>query len=300
MKTKGIILNKGDIINDTYDVQFFIGAGAFGEVYRVNHKYLGLQVMKVFKKDYVDNSDLKTITKEAIILSKLTHPNIVRVFETNTFVKKDQRFYFITMGFISGEPLSNLLKRKIQLPLNTALTIQKDFLTGLAVVHNQTPPMIHRDISPDNILLSYDQQPHRAMLSDFGLAQSLDQISQISDAAGKYLYFAPECFWNVYLPASDVFSAGLVFYRMLTGSFPWDYDFEATPDDPEGMTTMVLSARKKPPKRPSFYNDECNEDIEALVFKSLSKEIETRYKNAEEFLKALVAYNKDDIQTQSF
>ena len=59
---------------------FFIGEGAFGEVYRVKHKYLGVQVMKVFKEEYVSTTDLETVTREAKILSKLTHPNIVRVF----------------------------------------------------------------------------------------------------------------------------------------------------------------------------------------------------------------------------
>src|ERR1035437_486706 len=97
------ILLKGEIINDTYEIQFFVGEGAFGEVYRVTHKYLGVQVMKVFKEDYVSKTDLSIVTREAKILSKLTHANIVRVFETNSFLKGDKKYFFITMGFVSGE-----------------------------------------------------------------------------------------------------------------------------------------------------------------------------------------------------
>ena len=184
----GNILIKGTIINDTYEVQFFIGEGAFGEVYRVKHKYLGVQVMKVFKEDYVNKTDLNTVTSEAKILSKLTHPNIVRVFETNSFIRDDKKYFFITMGFVSGETLTQLLARKIQLPVPVALSIQNDLLTGLKFVQEQKYPIVHRDISTDNILLSYDKAKPVALLSDFGLAQSIDQLSRLPNAAGKYIY----------------------------------------------------------------------------------------------------------------
>ena len=78
------------------------------------------------------------------------------------------------MGFVSGETLTQLLSRKIQLPTSIALSIQKDLLTGLKFVQEQTQPIVHRDISTDNILLSYDKDKLVAMLSDFGLAQSID------------------------------------------------------------------------------------------------------------------------------
>src|SRR5689334_14228753 len=92
-------LKKGECINDTYEVQFFIGEGGFGEVYRVDHKFLGVQALKLFKSEYVENADLEAVAREAKILSKLTHPNVVRVFETNTFSKNDREYFFITMGF---------------------------------------------------------------------------------------------------------------------------------------------------------------------------------------------------------
>ena len=109
-----MILKRGEIINNTYTVKFFIGQGAFGEVYRVKHKFLGLQVLKILKTEYVSNSDLDTLIKEALILSELTHENIVRVFETNSFIKDQETLYFIAMEFVSGESLSDLLKREIK------------------------------------------------------------------------------------------------------------------------------------------------------------------------------------------
>src|SRR5437588_5042684 len=94
------LLTRGETINDTYEVQFFIAQGAFGEVYRVKHKILGTQVLKLFKEEYVKTTDLNTVMREARLLSKLTHPNIVKVFEANSFLKEKKPFYFMTMGFV--------------------------------------------------------------------------------------------------------------------------------------------------------------------------------------------------------
>ena len=91
------ILAKGDVINSTYEAQFFIGEGGFGEVYRVKHKYLGLQVLKVFKEDYSQKTDIVTLVQEAKILSNLTHNNIVPVFEANEFTKNSNVYYFFSI-----------------------------------------------------------------------------------------------------------------------------------------------------------------------------------------------------------
>ena len=290
------ILSKGESINDTYDIQFFVGEGAFGEVYRVTHKYLGVQVMKVFKEEYVSKTDLSIVTREAKILSKLTHPNIVRVFETNSFLRNDKKYYFITMGFVSGETLTQFLRRKIQLPIPIALSIQKDLLTGLKFVQEQKQPIVHRDISTDNILLSYEKDKPIAMLSDFGLAQSIDQLSKLPNAAGRYIYFAPECFFGTYLPTSDVFSSGIVLYKMITGMHPWEYNFDGTDDDTEKITTMVITARRKVIQKPSLHNDTCTPYLDYVILKALSKDIEERYKTADEFLTALNDTGNEEIK----
>jgi len=292
--TKENILSKGELINETYEIQFFIGEGAFGEVYRVKHKYLGVQVMKIFKEDYVCKTDLDTVTREAKILSKLTHPNIVRVFETNSFTLKNKKYFFITMGFVSGETLTQLLTRKIQLPIPVALSIQKDLLTGLKFVQEQKNPIVHRDISTDNILLSYDKDKPVALLSDFGLAQSVDQLSKLPNAAGKYIYLAPECFFGTYLPTSDVFASGVVLYKMITGMHPWEYDFDGTENDTEKITTMIITARRKEIQKPSFFNDGCSPNLDKVILKALSKDIEDRYKTADEFLTALNKNSKEE------
>tara|TARA_B110001450_G_C17666048_1_gene499574 strand:- start:1764 stop:2615 length:852 start_codon:yes stop_codon:yes gene_type:complete len=283
-----MILQKGETINNTYTIKFFIGQGAFGEVYRVEHKYLGLQVLKLLKSDYVTNSDLETLIKEALILSKLTHENIVRVFETNTFEKNKTTYYFLAMEFVSGESLSDLLKREISFPVDKAINIQKDYLQGLEMAHSNS--IIHRDINPDNILLSYSKSDIKGLLCDFGLAQRVNNSEKISSAAGRYLYFAPECFSNIYLPTSDVFSSGIVFYKMLTGMPPWEINLNEC-FEVENISKEITISRKKQPTPPSFFNDEISNELDNIVMKSLSLDIENRYKTGGEFLDAILKLN---------
>jgi transitional endoplasmic reticulum ATPase len=284
------ILSKGEVINSTYEVQFFIGQGAFGEVYRVKHKYLGLQVLKVFKEEYSQKTDIKTLVQEAKILSGLTHNNIVRVFEANEFTKNSKVYYFITMAFVSGETLTQRLFRLSKLPFAEALLIQGDLLNGLSFLHGQNPSIIHRDINTDNLLLSYDHDQIVGKLADFGLAQSINPISAITNAAGRYQYFAPECFWNTYFPSSDVFSSGLIFYKMVTGVQPWYYDFENTDhDDFEQMSNVIISARKGVPRKPSYYNKDCSKHFDAIILKAISLNLEDRYLSAVEFYSALTS-----------
>jgi|TARA_Y100000310_G_C20693119_1_gene823687 serine/threonine-protein kinase len=288
-ENQNIKLKKGEIINDTYEIIFLIGEGAFGEVYRVKHKFFDeYQVMKVFKNEYIERSDINDVINEGRVLTRLTHPNIVRVLDINTFNKNEKNHYFITMSFISGESLTKLVKRKIQLDIPVAISIMIDVLRGLAVAHNNKPTIIHRDINPDNIMLSYDKYKPEGILGDFGIAKIFDKDHSLPGAGGRYLYFAPECFMDIYLPTSDVFSTGVVLYKILTGVHPWKYDFDDyTLDDNKEIHKMVNSGRKENPISPSIYNNDINDELCRVIMKSLNKDIESRYKTAESFLKVL-------------
>jgi serine/threonine-protein kinase len=284
---KAGILSPGDKVKGTYKVKFFLGEGAFGEVYQVEHNFLNLQVMKVFKEKYVKNSDLDTLMNEARILTTLTHENLVRVFEANHFSNNGKKHYYLTLNHVSGEPLAKRLERDIKLDVDLALSIQLDVLEALSYVHNQSSSIVHRDINPDNILLSYEDEGIVGKLSDFGLAQSIGQMDEITNAAGRFLYFAPECFWGSYLPTSDVFSAGIVFYRMLTGVFPWSYNLSGLNGYSKDLEKQIRISRNKKPRNPSVYTSSISPELDGVVLKSLELSIEDRYRNAEEFLNDL-------------
>ncbi|OIN97178.1 hypothetical protein AUJ66_04125 [Candidatus Desantisbacteria bacterium CG1_02_38_46] len=288
------LLTAGEVIKDTYTIDCFIGAGAFAEVYRVKHKFLGLQALKVLKPDVFKREEQSNFISEATILSHITHPNVVRVFEANSFKKDDKELFFISMEYVSGETLFQLLKRKIRIALPLALSIQRDICAGLSVAHRQEPPVIHRDIKPQNVLLSYDTSMPTGKVSDFGVAKAVDPKTRMTGAAGTVTYLPPESPWGFHTPASDVFSAGIVFYQMVTGIAPWTYDLTGAEDDIDAMEIAVLKARKQKPQKPSFINDQCDSQLDEIILKAIQDDQSQRFKDGTEFLSALLDYENRD------
>lgn len=289
MKKRGA-LTRGQVIDGTYEVLFYIGEGAFGEVYRVQHKYLGVQVLKLFKEDFERAADIEQVSREARVLSKVTHPHVVRVFECNSFLLEGSTRHYITMGFVSGETLTQLLTRRISLSRAEAVNVMIDVLEGLSYVHSMEPPIIHRDINTDNILLSYEGFTPRGLLSDFGLAQPLDAEDHLPGAAGRYPYMAPECFWGTYVLSSDVFSAGVTLYRAITGIHPWQYEIDWEEADPEDIVTEIAKARKQAPHPASFHLEDEDDVLDGIIGKAIERNLEKRYRHAGEFLVALKSW----------
>ena len=297
--SKDTLLSPGDIVKDTYTVDRFIGAGAFAEVYRVRHKFLGLQAIKILRPDKINENEQSAFISEATILSNITHPNVVRVFEANSFKKADRELFFIAMEHVSGETLFQLLKRKIRISLPLAISIQRDMCAGLSIAHRQNPPVIHRDIKPQNILLSYDTSTPIGKVSDFGVAKAVNPITRMTDSAGTITYLPPEGFWGYHTPASDVFSAGIVFYQMITGISPWTINLKDVGDDISLLETTVLKARKHKPQKPSSINSQCDKLLDEIVLKAISEDQSLRFRDAIEFLNALIDYENRDKKSKA-
>ena len=288
------ILEKNEIVGNVINVINFLGEGNFSEVYYVEHKYLGKLSLKVLKPGNEALYDYDKLMNEARILSKITHQNIIRVFDANTFEKNNQVYFFISSEFIAGEPLSDLIKRKSEFDFNLAISLQKDICNALKCVHENSPLILHRDIKPENILLSYQDDLPKAKLGDFGIAIKADSVSLSSRAAGTVTYMANEGFWGFLTPSSDVFSAGIILYQMLTGRQPWYYDFKTINDKSnDEIETLILKTRKNKPQLPSEYNSICDKKIENIVMKAIELNIEKRFKNGNEFLNALLEYEAE-------
>lgn len=291
------MFSRGDIIKDTYEVLAPLGSGAFGEVFRVKHKYLEeLQVLKLLDENYVERSAVETIMAEAKNLVRVSHDNVVRFYDVNSFEKEGRKFFYLTMEQVAGESLSQRWDRQSPFPLSLAVELMKDILAGLGALHAQQPPILHRDINGDNILLGYraDGDEIIAKVADFGLSHIADPVSGTGMAAGRYLFWAQECFHEVYLPASDVFSAGMVFYRMVTGVLPWRYqESSARYGSVEDLETEIVAARKEAPPPPSHWNEKCDEVLDELILRSLDKDLTRRFKDAGEFLEGLNALSAE-------
>lgn len=194
----------------------------------------------------------------------------------------DQVFSQKNMSKKPNETLSQLLKRKNMLSPGEALSIETSLLKDLKKKHGGFRAGLWKQerqicISPDDILILYEEENCQAVL----------QATETPSSPEFKIYLAPECFWDVWLPAGDVFSAGVILYQMITGRHPWKYNFGSLSDDPEEIVTRIFAARKTPPREPSFYNERCDDALDDIVLKALATDLEQRYRTAEEFLSAL-------------
>jgi hypothetical protein len=166
------LLDEGQVIRGTYEVERMLGEGAFGEVYRVKHRFLGRQAMKVFKIVGMTIQETEEMLGEALMLSRIGHPNIVRVFDANTTDTSRGICGFFTMEYVAGGSLEQFWRShgNRYVPVETAVEIIRQVCRGLTVAHEETPPIVHRDVKPQNILVGYDGGGLRARLTDFGLA----------------------------------------------------------------------------------------------------------------------------------
>ena len=286
-------------IKDTYTIDSVLGEGAFGTVYKVRHKYLGIQAIKIFHPGSITAENEALLFNEAFILSKIAHENVVRVYEANTFEYNSRKIYYIATEFVNGSTLAQYINDNVKLPISLAFNLQKDICRGLALAHKMIPPVVHRDVKPNNILLSLNGDSLKAKVADFGQAKHVDLETRLTNAGGTLAYMSPECFWNYQSPASDVFSAGMVFYLMLTGVPPYVMPVE-TYTQKAKAEAAIKASRTKPPLNPSTFNSNLDKDIDSLVLKSLAYESRDRYQNAEDFLEAISEYEKkgsDNLDT---
>ena len=296
MTVKRILIPKHTKIRDTYTIDRFLGEGAFGGVYKVRHKYLGIQALKIFHQGSISKEQEPILFNEAYILSKITHDNIVRVYEANTFEYDNIRFCYIAMEYVEGGTLSEFIDAEIKLSIDTAIKIQKDICCGLSKLHNAEPPLVHRDVKPQNIMLSTRGNNLLAKVSDFGLAKHVDPVTRITEAAGTLAYLPPEGFWDYESPASDVFSSGIIFYTMVTGVPPYKMPdgYQATKKNE--IKAAIKASRNNKPAPPSSFNSDLDSDIDQIVLKALEPDIKNRFATAKEFYDAIEKYELQKIK----
>ena len=296
------LLSEGTKIRDTYEVERFLGEGAFAEVYRVNHKFLGRQAIKVFKQTNLCMDDVTKMLGEAILLSKIGHPNIVRVFDANVIETEKGICGFFTMEYIPGGTLDKFWHSfgAKKVPVETTIDLIKQICRGLSVAHNSNPPIIHRDIKPQNILVGYETEGLRARLSDFGLAKEVNPLTLLATAAGTIAFKPPEIFKgnrHCDSPSGDIFALGVTLYLLLTDELPFDVDPDfCWESDPEKWET---------PDNPSDWNVNVDYALDKIVLKCLDFNPDNRYQNATELLNALEKWsrrehvNKTSLQNNS-
>ena len=277
------LLNDGEIIKDTYEIERFLGEGAFAEVYRVKHRFPGRQAMKVFKRTGITVGEIEKMLGEAIMLSRIGHPNIVRVFDANVFDSVKGLQGYFTMENVSGGSLEKFWHSHGTrlVPIETTIDLIKQVCRGLSVAHRHTPPIIHRDIKPQNILVGYETDGLRARISDFGLAKSVNPLTLLATAAGTPAFKPPEAFTASKGDScsADIWAIGTTLYLLLTDKLPFKM--------PSEFGWGNCAAIEDEFESPSLTNVDSNKALDEIVKKTLSFDPRNRYQNATELLDAL-------------
>lgn len=266
------LLKPGEVVRDTHTIVRHLGSGAFGDVYLSRHRYMGLQALKLFS--FADSSEA---LEEAYLLAKLGHPNIVRMFEANDFDREGVRFGYFTMEYVEGGTLLGSLADE-SLDLGSRISLGRGILSGLAYAHSQNPPIIHRDISPSNVLLNREHGQVTAKISDFGLAKHVDSASLLASAAGKYVYMAPESFLGIHSTATDVYATAIVLFELFTGRHPFEFTLSARATAKE-IAEIVRKSRSQPVPESTAANPQLSDRWNDFFRAALKHDYEQRPKD---------------------
>lgn len=285
-------LPKGFSINDMYSVQLFIKEGTNAQTYRVKGTDEKLYFLKLFNYSKLHRSafDSDNNVLEIELLKKAKHENIVSYKDSGEVICDNKKFGYLVLNFITGETLAERISREMFSHYYDIQSIISDVLKGLNYLHSLPAPIIHNEITPQNIMLDLSSDVPKAKIIDFGFARSFHQSTKAFNKDGLNLnYVASECFNGLYSRQSDVFSAGAVMYQSLFGLPPWFNDISKFQADRTSADELVLQERNKPLSFPKIANDFIGheEQTNLLLKKALIQDTEIRFQSANEFLQAL-------------
>lgn len=259
-----------------YRLDGLLGQGAMGVVYRARDTLIERTVaLKTVRRDPGDSGQaaemVERFRKEAQAAGRLMHPNIVTIHD---YGETDDLAY-IAMEFVDGTPLSSLIQDRPS-PLARALDWFSDLLAALDYAHEHG--VVHRDVKPANLLVTRDG---RVKISDFGIARiESSTLTQTGTMLGTPSYMSPEQFRGETVDArSDLFSAGVVLYQLLTGQRPFS----------GSAATVMQQVLNGSPPPPSQFNGALSPALDAVVMQALAKDAQARHASARAFQRALAA-----------
>ena len=261
------MITKGQKINDRYEIIKSIGEGGMANVYLGYDTILDRNVaIKVLRGDLAnDEKFVRRFQREALSASSLAHPNIVEMYD----VGEDDGTYYIVMEYVDGKTLKQLLKKRGTLTLSEAIDIMSQLTDGMAHAHDSY--IIHRDLKPQNIMIKDDGQ---IKITDFGIAMALNstQLTQTNSVMGSVHYLPPEqASGKGCTIKSDIYSMGIIFYELLTGTLPFKGD-NAVEIALKHMREPVPSVREDNPSIP--------QSIENIIKRATAKNPKNRYDSA--------------------
>ena len=266
------MLNMGVIVGERYEIVGCVGSGGMADVYKAkDHKLNRFVAMKVLKPEFsADTNFIRKFQREAQAAAGLAHPNVVNVFD----VGEDQGINYIVMELIEGITLKEYISKKGRLTVKEATSIAIQVSMGLEAAHNRN--IVHRDIKPQNIIISTDG---KVKVTDFGIARVASSNTISTNAMGSVDYSSPEQVRGGYSDfKSDIYSLGITMYEMVTGRVPFD-----------GDTTVAIAIKHLQDEMvpPSQYVPELPHSLEEIILKCTQKSPDRRYSTLAELINDL-------------
>ena len=257
----------GMLIADRYEILEKVGTGGMADVYKSKDHTLNRYVaVKVLKQEFSENANfVSKFRVEAQAAAGLMHPNIVNVYD----VGEEKGIYYIVMELVDGITLKNYIAKRGRLGYKEAVSIALQVSMGLEAAHRNH--IIHRDIKPQNIIISRDG---KVKVTDFGIAKAATSDTITSNVMGSVHYTSPEQARGGFSDEkSDVYSLGVTLYEMLTGEVPFD-----------GETTVAIAIRhiQEAMPSPKKLNPDIPYSVDQIVLKSCEKSPDRRYQNMQE------------------
>ncbi|MBR0173747.1 MAG: Stk1 family PASTA domain-containing Ser/Thr kinase [Lachnospiraceae bacterium] len=279
------MMKMGTVIGDRYEVLEKIGTGGMSDVYRAKDEKLSRMVaVKILKQEFSENENfVQKFRTEAQAAAGLMHPNIVNVYD----VGDERGIYYIVMELVDGITLKRYIEEKNRLTVKEAVSISIQVAMGLEAAHNNN--IIHRDIKPQNIIISKEG---KVKVTDFGIAKAATSNTITSNVMGSVHYTSPEQARGGYSDAmSDIYSLGVTMFEMLTGRVPFN-----------GDTTVAIAIKhiQEPIQSPRVYVPDIPVSVEKIVLKCCQKSPDRRYRTAADLIadlkQSLITPNEDFVR----
>ena len=272
-----------------YVVTFPIKEGAYAETYRVKDgsgKNYFLKLINCSKLHRTQFSEFGEVL-EIELVRKLHHENITTLVDSGEVFVAGHKMEYAVFEYISGETVAEKVTREQRCSIDDAKRIVKCVLEAAKYLHELDSPIIHNELTIQNVMLDLMVYPFVPKVIDFGYARYLSQGQKAYQKSGiNPFYMAPEAFHGVYSVQSDVFSAGAMLYHLLFGIPPYFVDLPGNADDID-IEDAIVEARQRPLRMPDLNSSEFDEQLINTIYKALAPHIDDRFKSADEFIKAL-------------
>ena len=269
------MIKEGVFLGKRYEILGRIGSGGMADVYKgKDHKLNRFVAIKVLKSTYrSDETFIKKFLSEAQAAAGLMHPNVVNVYD----VGQDRGLYYMVMELVEGITLKDYIEKKGKLSAKETISISIQMVTGIQAAHNCH--IIHRDIKPQNIIISKDG---KVKVTDFGIARATTSTATqavTTTVMGSVHYTSPEqARGGIVDEKSDIYSAGITMYEMITGHVPFDGD---------STVTVALKHLNEVIKSPAEEVPDIPYSLECIIMKCTQKLPNKRYMSCEELLQDL-------------